>query len=116
MLPFGYTLESIAISYLLLYLVTKPQSIGGRVLNAKPLLHVGLISYSLYLWQQLFFNVSIEYINLGQIPFQPARRLPCSGTILASSLTARAKASPQIQTSKIAKTRIGTRSTHSLAS
>lgn len=27
---------------------------GGRVLNAKPLIGVGVLSYSLYLWQQLF--------------------------------------------------------------
>ena len=28
----------------------------GRVLNAKPLVWIGLTSYSLYLWQQLFVN------------------------------------------------------------
>lgn len=75
MLPFGYTLESIAISYLLLYFVTKPASMGGRLLNAKPLVHAGLISYSLYLWQQLFLTPSLQAPNhwsasiLGTFPF-----------------------------------------------
>jgi len=74
MLPFGYTLESLAISYLLLYFVTKPGSIGGRVLNAKPLVHIGLISYSLYLWQELFLTPLLEAPNqwsgsiLGRFP------------------------------------------------
>jgi peptidoglycan/LPS O-acetylase OafA/YrhL len=78
MLPFGYTLESIAISYLLLYFVTKPSSIGGRVLNSKLLVHIGLISYSLYLWQQLFLASAPDALNhwstslLGKLPFNLA--------------------------------------------
>jgi peptidoglycan/LPS O-acetylase OafA/YrhL len=32
----------------------------GRVLNAQPLMFVGWISYSLYLWQQLFLNRSSD--------------------------------------------------------
>lgn len=56
MYPFGYTLENIAISYMILYFVSKPTSLGGRLLNAKAVVHVGLISYSLYLWQQLFLT------------------------------------------------------------
>lgn len=36
MLPFGYTLESIAISYLLMYFVTKTASVGTRLLNELP--------------------------------------------------------------------------------
>jgi peptidoglycan/LPS O-acetylase OafA/YrhL len=31
-----------------------PKLTGGRLLNAKPLVGVGVLSYSLYLWQQLF--------------------------------------------------------------
>ena len=78
MLPFGYTLESIAISYLLLYFVTKPGSIGGKLLNTKALVHIGLISYSLYLWQQLFLAPALEAPNhwstalLGKFPFNLA--------------------------------------------
>jgi peptidoglycan/LPS O-acetylase OafA/YrhL len=60
MYPFGYTLEGFAISYLLLYFVKMPKSTGGRLLNSKPIVHVGLISYSLYLWQQLFLSSPLD--------------------------------------------------------
>jgi peptidoglycan/LPS O-acetylase OafA/YrhL len=33
-----------------------PASIGARVLNARPLVWLGLLSYSLYLWQQPFLH------------------------------------------------------------
>ena len=68
MYPFGYTLENIAISYIILYFVSKPTSNGGRVLNAKPLVHVGLISYSLYLWQQLFLTPLLGTSIFGKFP------------------------------------------------
>lgn len=68
MLPFGHTLEGVAISYLLLYFVTKPESIGGRFLNSRILVHVGVISYSLYLWQQLFLTDLLGSSALGKFP------------------------------------------------
>jgi peptidoglycan/LPS O-acetylase OafA/YrhL len=43
-------------------------------LNAKPLVHIGLISYSLYLWQELFLTPLLEAPNqwsgsiLGRFP------------------------------------------------
>lgn len=39
---------------LLAWVVLCPGTIVGRVLNWTPLRHIGLISYSLYLWQQIF--------------------------------------------------------------
>lgn len=78
MLPLGYTLESIAITYLLLYFVTNPGSIGGKFLNTKPLVHIELISYSLYLWQQLFLATARDAPShwsaslLGGFPFNLA--------------------------------------------
>jgi peptidoglycan/LPS O-acetylase OafA/YrhL len=36
--------------------VTVPEGRVGAMLNARPLVFVGLLSYSLYLWQQLFLN------------------------------------------------------------
>jgi len=68
MYPFGYTLEGLAISYLLLYFVRKPKSIGGAILNSRLLLHIGLISYSLYLWQQLFLTDLLRASILGKFP------------------------------------------------
>lgn len=72
MLPFGYTLENIAISYLLIYFVTKTASVGARLLNTKLLVHVGLISYSLYLWQQLFLTPLVSASILSKFPFNLA--------------------------------------------
>jgi len=50
----GYTATALAIGAVLEYLVRAPQSIVGRMLNAGPVRHIGAISYSIYLWQQLF--------------------------------------------------------------
>ena len=54
MLPLGFSLENLAIAVLLLYVVFRHESPVGKILNLKPLRHLGAISYSLYLWQQLF--------------------------------------------------------------
>lgn len=67
LLPFGYTFEAIAISHLLLYFVRSPDSVGGRLLNSRFLVHVGVISYSLYLWQQLFLTDMLRS-RLGNFP------------------------------------------------
>jgi len=50
----GYTMRGFLISIVLIYVVRKPISLPGRVLNLGFLRHVGIISYSLYLWQQMF--------------------------------------------------------------
>ena len=50
----GYTLEAAAIAIIVLYVVQNPAGIVGRALNWRPIVHIGLISYSLYLWQQVF--------------------------------------------------------------
>ena len=52
--PIGYTLRGTLISIVLLYVVRKPTSLPGRILNLRFLRHIGIISYSLYLWQQMF--------------------------------------------------------------
>jgi peptidoglycan/LPS O-acetylase OafA/YrhL len=53
-LTVGISLETVAIAGILLYVVFRHESPLGRILNTKLLRHVGKISYSLYLWQQLF--------------------------------------------------------------
>jgi peptidoglycan/LPS O-acetylase OafA/YrhL len=50
----GLSLENLAIAILLLYVVFRSESPLGKILNLKLLRHLGMISYSLYLWQQLF--------------------------------------------------------------
>jgi peptidoglycan/LPS O-acetylase OafA/YrhL len=53
-LPVGITLDTLFISILLLYAVRRSQAPFGRFLNTAVLRHIGVISYSLYLWQQMF--------------------------------------------------------------
>ena len=53
-LPVGMTLESVCVTVLLVWAVRYPATRVGRVLNSRPLAAVGVLSYSLYLWQQLF--------------------------------------------------------------
>lgn len=50
----GLSLENVAIAVLLFYVVFRHTSLLGRFLNTSLLRHFGKISYSLYLWQQLF--------------------------------------------------------------
>jgi peptidoglycan/LPS O-acetylase OafA/YrhL len=50
----GYTLRGLLISIVLLYVVRKPISRPGRLLNLGSIRHIGIISYSLYIWQQMF--------------------------------------------------------------
>ena len=57
LLPFGYTLDNLAIAYVLLYVVRNPRSRLGRILNNRFIAHIGVISYSLYLWQGLFLGL-----------------------------------------------------------
>ena len=66
----GYTLQGLSISFILLYLVTRPHGISGRMFNSKLAIHIGAISYSLYLWQELFlgfrqFNMLSTLLRIG---------------------------------------------------
>jgi peptidoglycan/LPS O-acetylase OafA/YrhL len=54
--PVGYTINGICASLLLIYCVRNPMSAAGKVLNWAPLCYIGVLSYSLYIWQQLFLN------------------------------------------------------------
>jgi peptidoglycan/LPS O-acetylase OafA/YrhL len=61
----GITLENVAIAAILLYVVFRHESLLGRFLNTRLLRHVGMISYSLYLWQQLFTGVYSRFLPLN---------------------------------------------------
>jgi len=50
----GYTLRAVCVSVILIYVVRNPASLSGRFLNRAVMRHIGVISYGLYLWQQLF--------------------------------------------------------------
>lgn len=52
----GMTVTHVAIALCLDWCVTFHEGRVGRILNAAPLVFVGWLSYSLYLWQQPFLN------------------------------------------------------------
>jgi peptidoglycan/LPS O-acetylase OafA/YrhL len=52
----GQTIANFGIVLLLLHVVTHPHSFAGRILNTRPFVAVGVLSYSLYLWQEPFLN------------------------------------------------------------
>jgi len=52
----GMTVANLAIALCVDWAVTHHEGRVGRVLNARPIVFVGLISYSLYLWQQPFLH------------------------------------------------------------
>jgi peptidoglycan/LPS O-acetylase OafA/YrhL len=56
--PFFSTLQAILLPLLILSTVLHSNTVQGRILESKPLRWIGWISYSLYLWQQLFFGVN----------------------------------------------------------
>jgi peptidoglycan/LPS O-acetylase OafA/YrhL len=56
--PCFFTLQAIVLPLLILSTVLHPNTVQGRILETKPLRWIGWISYSLYLWQQLFFGVN----------------------------------------------------------
>jgi peptidoglycan/LPS O-acetylase OafA/YrhL len=45
---------NVALALTILRYVAFPGGVGGQLLNSKPLATIGVLSYSLYLWQQLF--------------------------------------------------------------
>lgn len=57
----GFSVTAIAIALAVEYVVRTPESIAGRVLNFRPVRHIGIISYSIYLWQQLFTQSPLRF-------------------------------------------------------
>jgi len=54
----GYSLNGIAIAVLVWVCISREKGLLGRWLEARPLVLLGTLSYSVYLWQQLFLNPS----------------------------------------------------------
>lgn len=68
-IPLGVTHGTIAnllIALIMMYSVFGPEGIWYKILNNKFVNYIGLISYSIYLWQQFFFSPS-EYL-FNQFP------------------------------------------------
>ncbi len=55
---FGYTIESLSILLPLIWLIKHSETLVGKFFNSRLLVHLGTISYSLYLWNALFCTPS----------------------------------------------------------
>ena len=53
---FTYSIAIVCITLVIDRCIRLPQGLVGRVLNSRLLVYIGGLSYSLYLWQQLFIN------------------------------------------------------------
>ena len=53
----GYSIEGFFISGFIYHMIKNEQSFYGRILNSRLFIHIGSISYGIYLWQQPFFYV-----------------------------------------------------------
>ena len=51
-LPFGFTIQAAASTLLMAWLVYRPETRIARFMNMRLLKYIGMLSYSLYLWQQ----------------------------------------------------------------
>lgn len=72
-LTVGFTIYGFAIAMFLLWCTRNAQSIVGRVLNSWVMAKVGVLSYSIYLWQTLFLHEGNEAVFswmpwLGRFP------------------------------------------------
>ncbi len=54
--PVGETYTGVLIAFVLLWTVRNAESLPGRLLNASWITHIGVLSYSIYLWQTLFLH------------------------------------------------------------
>lgn len=52
----GYSLEGLGITIVMLWAVRNSESLPGKILNSRPAICLGVLSYSLYLWQQPFLT------------------------------------------------------------
>lgn len=68
LLPVGWTLENFAAALILLWAIDHSSSRIGIYLNSRFLVHIGVISYSLYLWQQLFLT-NLSPFSFAKFPF-----------------------------------------------
>jgi peptidoglycan/LPS O-acetylase OafA/YrhL len=73
LLPVGFTLQGICITVLMLYAIERWDGRVGRFLNSPAVVWVGVLSYSLYLWQELFVGFgSTETNAVGLLFVVPA--------------------------------------------
>jgi peptidoglycan/LPS O-acetylase OafA/YrhL len=67
-LSIGDTLDGLAVIFMLLWSIRNSRSFAGRVLNWRPIIHIGLISYSIYIWQTYFLHPENPTV-FGRLPW-----------------------------------------------
>ena len=66
-LPVGRTITAVSIAIIILYATRRPETLVGRMLNSRVMAFIGVLSYSLYVWQQLFLT-SLNTTWTGKYP------------------------------------------------
>ncbi|HEV2618463.1 MAG TPA: acyltransferase, partial [Acidobacteriaceae bacterium] len=64
-LPIGYTLTGAAVALSVLWCTRNADHRVGKILNWRPIVWVGVLSYSIYLWQTLFLH-HLNYEAFGR--------------------------------------------------
>ncbi len=67
----GRSLSGLSVAFLMAWLLRHPSSLGGRFLSTPLMVYVGVLSYSLYLWQQLFLT-ELNHTWTGRFPWNLA--------------------------------------------
>ena len=66
---FWLTIEGLALSIILIYLVRRPGTLPGLFMNLRPMRYIGVLSYSFYLWQQLFVKSGwTGFLSIWRLP------------------------------------------------
>lgn len=61
------SLLGVALTWMLIYVVRRPTTLAGRFLNWAPIKYVGVLSYSLYLYQQMFTGFFFRNVPLNLV-------------------------------------------------
>ena len=79
--PFGTSVQAFAAAYLIGSYVVVRRGASYSILNLRPVAFVGVLSYSIYIWQQLYFTNarSVGWPELGLLEFP--------GNIAAATVT-----------------------------
>ena len=64
----SFTVINLLVAFCIDWAVTNYDCAAGKILNSAPMVTLGMMSYSIYLWQQPFFNPDSQSI-LTQTPF-----------------------------------------------
>ena len=59
-LPFGNTIISTSVLFLIFVCIPPSDKVIYKILNNKAVVHIGILSYSIYIWQEFFFVGEIQ--------------------------------------------------------